>query len=64
MIVGSQHFILDYILEPFQIDYKSGDWVWIAGNCDFEGVIVTVTIAAGAAAKDSSFFSCDQASFQ
>src|ERR1700761_1376294 len=52
MIPGGEHFMLNHILEPFEIDNEARLRVRLASNCDLKRVIVPVPVTVGAAAKD------------
>ena len=56
MIVSGKHLILDHVFEPFEVNDKAGDRIWIAGNRDFESVVVPMSVAAGSTANNLLVF--------
>ena len=52
MIIRRQYFVFDDVFEPFEVNDEARHGIWITGNCDFEGVVVAMSVAPGAAAKD------------
>ena len=53
MIVDADHFALEDVLQLFEIDDEAGDGIDLAGDGDFEGVVVAVSVAVGAFAEDA-----------
>lgn len=54
MIVDADHFALEDVLQVFEIDDEAGDGINLAGDGDFEGVVVAVSVAVGAFAKGAA----------
>src|SRR5580704_18647541 len=54
MIVDADHFALEDGLQVLEVDDEAGDRVDLAGDGDFEGVVVAVSVAVGAFTEGAS----------
>src|SRR5271165_1066956 len=53
MVIDADHFALEDGLQIFQIDDETGYGIDFAGDGDFEGVVVAVSVAVRAFAEDA-----------